>query len=677
MTEAIPPAKPSLRPTAILVTTAMLSFISFWRAGAIVLCDLGSSAFYAGGIAEQAIGKAAPWFILGIMLFANCVRMVYVESCSLFVRGGVYKVVREAMGHGMAKVSVSALMFDYILTGPISAVSAGQYLSGFLNSLFHWMHLPLHVERDLFSVFFAVLVILYFWRKNVIGIEESSEKSLRILQITSVVALVMVGFCLVTLAHRPAPLPPLTPVLNEESLGWLKGFSWAHSVGAIGLAVGLCVGFGHAILAMSGEESLAQVYREIEAPKLTNLKKTALLIGVFSLLFTSLMTFFAVMIIPDNIRLSQYADNLIGGLAMHVWGPLWLRLILNGAVVLVGTLILSGAVNTSIVGANGVLNRVAEDGVLTDWFRIPHPKYGTTAHTIHLIVILQLLTVLLCRGDVYLLGEAYAFGVIWSFTFKCLAMIVLRFKDKSPRDWKVPLNFRLGKIEIPLGLILIFIVLLILALTNLLTKPLATQWGVGFTFAFFLLFAFSERMHKKEVIARHLPVGIEFQEKVNLKVEDRISPEAYGLDKPERILVAVRDPNNLYHFKKVLEEFDPDQVDVVVMTAKILKPYQMEGDFARLNPDEESLLTQIVKLAEKAGKTVTPLLVPAKDPFYAMSKVAHDLKAEEVVMGLSGKTSAENQMEGLAVAWGGLPGEENRPIKLRVIWPGRELVYSI
>src|SRR5579859_2529505 len=82
----------------ILVTTAMLTFISFWRAAAIVLCDLASTAYYIGGISEQAIGKAAPWFILGVMLFSYAVRAVYVESCTMFTRGGVYKVVKEAMG---------------------------------------------------------------------------------------------------------------------------------------------------------------------------------------------------------------------------------------------------------------------------------------------------------------------------------------------------------------------------------------------------------------------------------------------------------------------------------------------------------------------------------------------------------------------------------------------------
>src|SRR5437879_5573852 len=110
----------------------MLVFISFWRASAIVLCDMASTVYYIGGIVEQAVGRSAPYFILGVMLFAYAVRAVYVESCSMFTRGGVYRVVKEAMGSTLAKLSVSALMFDYILTGPISGVSAGQYLEGFL-----------------------------------------------------------------------------------------------------------------------------------------------------------------------------------------------------------------------------------------------------------------------------------------------------------------------------------------------------------------------------------------------------------------------------------------------------------------------------------------------------------------------------------------------------------------
>lgn len=128
-------SSPAGRVRLVVASSVMLSFISFWRAAAVVLNDLGSSAFYAGGIAERAVGKSAPWFILGVMLFSFAVRAVYVESCSMFTRGGVYRVVKEALGGTFAKLSVSALMFDYILTGPISGVSAGQYIVGLMNEL--------------------------------------------------------------------------------------------------------------------------------------------------------------------------------------------------------------------------------------------------------------------------------------------------------------------------------------------------------------------------------------------------------------------------------------------------------------------------------------------------------------------------------------------------------------
>ena len=136
----------------VVPVTVLLTFISFWRAAAIVLADLGSSAYYVGGITEKAIGKSAPWFILGIMLLSYAVRAVYIESCSMFVRGGVYRVVRYAMGGTAAKLSVSALMFDYVLTGPISAVSAGLYLAGLINEAGrHFRFLTVQLPPQLFA----------------------------------------------------------------------------------------------------------------------------------------------------------------------------------------------------------------------------------------------------------------------------------------------------------------------------------------------------------------------------------------------------------------------------------------------------------------------------------------------------------------------------------------------
>src|SRR6266481_2317263 len=386
------PAESSNRVRLVVASTVMLTFISYWRAAAIVLNDLGSSAFYAGGIAEQAVGKTAPWFILGVMLFAFAVRAVYVESCSMFTRGGVYRVVKEALGGTFAKLSVSALMFDYILTGPISGVSAGQYIAGLINELFSaadahgWipraMHTMFHgtpqLDLNHSAAAFAVIVTLYYWWENLKGIEESSDKALRVMQITTVMVVILLVWAIYTVLHNGSPLPPLPIPQNlhfsAEAIGFLKNTDLAKSFGLFGIMIA----FGHSVLAMSGEESLAQVNREIASPKLRNLKRAALIIAIFSFVFTGIGSMLAVMIIPDEVRVPIYKDNLISGMAMYMVGPHVLKLVFRTFVVVVGFLILSGAINTSIIGSNGVLNRVSEDGVLTDWFRRPHKKFGTS-----------------------------------------------------------------------------------------------------------------------------------------------------------------------------------------------------------------------------------------------------------------------------------------------------------
>ena len=164
-----------------VATTVTLTFISFWRAAAIVLADLASSAYYVGGDAEKVIGKSAPWFVLAVMIFSYAVRALYIESSAMFVRGGVYRVVKQALGGTLAKLSVSALLFDYVLTGPISSVAAGQYFVGFLTDTLHHIGHDVHIPENAFSAVFAVCVTIYFWWKNIQGIHESSERALQIM----------------------------------------------------------------------------------------------------------------------------------------------------------------------------------------------------------------------------------------------------------------------------------------------------------------------------------------------------------------------------------------------------------------------------------------------------------------------------------------------------------------
>lgn len=684
MSSSFQAPSPSNRVRIVVATSVMLTFISYWRAAAIVLNDLGSSAFYACGIAEQAVGKSAPWFIVAVMLFSFAVRAVYVESCSMFVRGGVYRVVKEALGGTLAKLSVSALMFDYILTGPISGVSAGQYIAGLLNDIFAtadthgWVPRAVHnlfngtpqVNVNWTSVLFALIVTVYYWWENTKGIHESSEKALRVMQITTVMVVILLAWSALTLAkngYQAVPLPtPENLHFNKGSLGFLNQSFPEQSLARMFGLLGILIAFGHSVLAMSGEESLAQVNRELAHPKLKNLKRAAIIIAIYSFVFTGLTALLFVMIIPDSVRVSVYKDNLISGLAMYMWGPQILRLIFRGFVVVVGFLILSGAVNTAIIGSNGVLNRVSEDGVLADWFRFPHRKYGTSHRIINMVVILQIVTILASRGDVYVLGEAYAFGVIWSFTFNSLAMLVLRFKYKGERGWKVPPNITIAGHEIPIGLASVFLVLLSTALVNLATKSIATVAGVSFSVVFFLIFTVSERVNRKKYALNKQQMKDHFQ----LLQRDTVERESLSI-RPGNVLVPVRDYNTLAHLRWALERIDTREQDVVVMSARVssfgaaaydLSMEQIFSDY------EQTLFTRAVSVAESFGKHVSLLVVPAGDVWSAIVQTANNLESSAVVAGLSSKMTPEEQAFALGRAWEGVP-EPKRQFVLQVVRP--------
>ena len=524
------------------------------------------------------------------------------------------------------------------------------------------------------AAFFAVLVTLFFWWENIKGVHESSDKALKIMQVTTVMVVVLIVWCTYTIWVRGAHLPPFpTPSniqLDKRSLGWLYG----HEIVRMIPMIAVFVGIGHSVLAMSGEESLAQVYREIEAPKLPNLKKAGLIIFIYSLLFTSLVSFFAVMIIPDNVR-GKYLENLIGGLSMSLAGPFALRLAFHVFVVAVGTLILAGAVNTAIVGSNGVLNRVSEDGVLADWFRQPHRKYGTSHRIINIVVLFQIVTIIASRGDVTFLANLYAFGVIWSFTMQGIAVLVIRYTHPGDREYRVPLNFHLFGKEIPLGLALITVILFLIAIVNLFTKPSATVAGLIFSFVMFGVFTVSERITHRNRGAAHVEM-----DQFNVAAQEELTPQSRRRAARERSGAGQQLSMRCITCKRCWTAFGTERRDVVVMHVRLLRrsasgSSELEAE-QLFGSVEQFLFTKALSLAEKRGKPIRLAVVSANDMWGGILNAAVKLEASTIVLGRSAKVSLAEEAREIGLAWEQIP--DPRPqFNLEIFTPGGQREFFL
>ena len=162
-------------------------------------------------------------------------------------------------------------------------------------------------------------------------------------------------------------------------------------------------------------------------------------------------------------------------------GPIFWRIAFRIFVVVVGFLILSGAINASIIGATRAPMRVAEDGVLTDWFRKPHTEYGTSYRIVNLVFALQMITIIASRGTSSCSARPMPSAssgrspLTASLCWCCDGNIM------GERGRRVPPNIRIGKTEIPSLLISVFLVLLCDAAVNLFTKSVATISGISFS----------------------------------------------------------------------------------------------------------------------------------------------------------------------------------------------------
>jgi nucleotide-binding universal stress UspA family protein len=176
----------------------------------------------------------------------------------------------------------------------------------------------------------------------------------------------------------------------------------------------------------------------------------------------------------------------------------------------------------------------------------------------------------------------------------------------------------------------------------------------------------------------------EHLEQFNQRSSETVSISALGLTHPNPIVVAARGPRSLPVLRKVLTETKTDDRDVVVITCKVLPPRTpgVTDTERELDDNDRELLTQIVTVAEEVGRQVHPLVLPTNNPLYAICMAARDLRATEVVLGVSQTVHAEEQLEQFALAWGSAIGDMPQgasvpDMTVRILGPQVEMKYEM
>lgn len=445
------------------------------------------STYYVVGPTEHLVGKSAPWFILGGVLLSCALRALCFESYALFGREDLYRVAEAGLGSSVAKLASAALLFDCLLIGPICGVAGGLYLAACVNELALVTHLEyLRMSSPRFAEMISILALIYFWRRQVTSPSEKNQRRhLRRLAVATTLALALIIWCCSTITKYGLFLPPWRPSISAVGLGWLRGS------GLLTLSfIGFLIGFGHSLLVLTPDEVVSEATALVESSDIDTLRWTTRGRVVTGFAFPLMIPFFAVMLIPDSVRQLAYSDVPLIGLIMYQPAPTTVRLACQLVVVAFGTLVLLRVLNWAITSSSGVLVRATEDREVTPWLFDRHEKYHTRHRLIHLVALFLLVVLIVSGGRLQFLTGLYAFGVTWSFILRGLSLLVLRHKNVKSEGWKVPLNFRLGRREIPVGLTLVTGSLLLLACTNLLTRTRAAVAGTVFTLVVFLLLKF-------------------------------------------------------------------------------------------------------------------------------------------------------------------------------------------
>jgi magnesium transporter len=626
---------PSKRVRIVLATRALVSFASASRAAALAVPDLGFAAFFIATITTPTLGAAAPWFVLAAVLLGLACRTMDIESWALFIPGGVAGRVERAFGPRASPIASAAVLLERLLAAALAAEVFGHYVAttGFAVSGVR-RFIRQATVADV-SAATALLLLGYLWIRARTGhLLSVRERARHIWIATGVLIALVLAVWITGLARIGWPGfagPEIPPSLTG---GW-------HGVWGVAAAAGaLLAGLGFAVPAVGSGDSLWRVAGELEPPRIRGLRRTAIIVGAFSLVVTAGSSLLFSGLVPRGLQ-SAWQGAPILGLVAQLYAPAWVRSIVTLSVIAVAAFVLAQAARAGLTTAETIVARLAARGAISAALRRTHPTFGTLARTVDTAALTAAVIVLISSGRVEWLGRAYGFGVAIVLVLHASALLRLR---STPGEATV--SGVLSSRFVGTGwAVTLWLVVVLISASELavLGHRDAAALAAAMTFLVLGITLSLSRGAASETAASEFDA---FQ----LRPSDELSLEQLQ-PHPGCLLVSVRNPHSLNHVSAALRT--PRDREVIVMTARLRDIDADEDTLDATTPTgaEQLLFSRVLALAERYARPVRLLVVPGNDVFDAIVAAIVRLQASEIYVGESVTLSAEAQARLLGEAW--------------------------
>ncbi len=636
---------PTRRVRVVLAASALLSLRSVWKAAALALAELAVAAFFVVDVERSAMGDIAPWFVLLACGMGAFVRAIDVESWGYLIPGGPVGRARQVFGPRIVSTASAAVLTERFLLAALACVVIGRYAASPLVVLIGGWHAMARLSIEELVSLLGVFLAGLLWIRARLGFDfeptmlaRAVWAGLGILLTATVIGVIVVLRTPEQLLHLP---PPPTGMTH-----WTV---W-------GAALAVMAGLGRVMPAVGGGDALSRAAHEFPPPRTEALRRTGSLVVIFSLFVIAIPAFLFIQLVPAADA-QLFGGTALVGLVRHLPGPAWAIDLLAAAVILAAFLLLVPAAHSALEDAELLLRRLSRERRLPARFMRPHPRFGTTTGTIDTSAAAVVAIIVTSGGQITWLARAYAIAVAISLLLKIATVLRLRTSRVTPAPFRAPFNLRLGGRELPAGLWIVAAIAFFSGMAMLAVGDVPALATAGLFIGLMLVFGGPFKVAEPPLTSpgpdtfELLPTADLALGQINVRT---------GC-----VLVTVRNPHALGHVASALDASAGR--DVVVMTVRLIG-VDVEEDASESTdptPSEKLLFAEVVALAERIGRPVRLLIVPAHDVFDAVVATSIQLGASDIYVGESASLPTSEQARLLGDAWE--RAEKTGDLKVRLV----------